>query len=91
MLRQSARRPTNSTALSEGLREDVEAGDTEAGCSVHLVDRTLDGGDILGQARVPVLPHDTPESLAARVLLEEHTLYPRVLRAALEGRLETQP
>ncbi|MEL7256165.1 MAG: phosphoribosylglycinamide formyltransferase [Pseudomonadota bacterium] len=58
----------------------LEAGDTEAGCTVHEVIPELDAGPILGQARVPVLEGDTPESLAARVLKEEHKLYPQVLR-----------
>lgn len=57
----------------------IEAGDAEAGCSVHLVTEELDGGEVLGQARVPILPGDTPESLAARVLVEEHRLYPKTL------------
>ncbi len=57
----------------------LAAGDAEAGCSVHLVTEDLDAGTVLGQARVPILPGDTPETLAARVLAEEHRLYPRVL------------
>jgi phosphoribosylglycinamide formyltransferase-1 len=57
----------------------IEAGDTLAGCTVHLVTAALDDGPILGQAKVPVHPDDTPETLAARVLAEEHRLYPRVL------------
>lgn len=57
----------------------IEAGDTEAGASVHLVTPELDAGPILGQARVPVLPGDTPDDLAARVLVAEHRLYPQVL------------
>lgn len=57
----------------------IAAGDSEAGCSVHLVTEDLDGGEVLGQARVPILPGDTAEMLAARVLDEEHRLYPRVL------------
>ena len=57
----------------------IEAGDAEAGCSVHIVTEELDAGEVLGQARVPILPGDTPESLAARVLVEEHRLYPRTL------------
>ncbi len=63
----------------------LEAGDTEAGCTVHEVTADLDDGPILGQARVPVLPGDTPDSLAARVLVEEHRLYPAVLRRVAEG------
>lgn len=63
----------------------LEAGDTEAGCTVHEVTAELDGGPILGQARVPVLPGDTPDRLAARVLEQEHRLYPMVLRRFAEG------
>ena len=58
----------------------IAAGDREAGCTVHEVTADLDDGPILGQARVPILPGDTPESLAARVLAMEHRLYPAVLR-----------
>ena len=58
----------------------IAAGDKEAGCTVHEVTADLDDGPILGQARVPILPGDTPESLAARVLAMEHVLYPAVLR-----------
>ena len=58
----------------------LEAGDTEAGCTVHEVTAELDGGPILGQARVPVLPGDTVETLSARILVQEHRLYPAVLR-----------
>ena len=57
----------------------LAAGDAEAGCSVHLVTEELDGGEVLGQARVPVLDGDTPDLLASRVLAAEHRLYPRVL------------
>lgn len=63
----------------------IDAGDTEAGCSVHEVTAELDGGPILGQARVPVLPQDDAATLAARVLVEEHKLYPAVLRRFCEG------
>lgn len=58
----------------------LDAGDAEAGCTVHEVTAALDAGPILGQARVRVMPGDTPEGLAARVLIEEHRLYPAVLR-----------
>ena len=58
----------------------LQAGDAEHGCSVHLVTSELDDGPVLGQARVPVHPDDTPEALAARVLEQEHRLYPAVLR-----------
>jgi phosphoribosylglycinamide formyltransferase-1 len=57
----------------------IAAGDAEAGCSVHLVTEELDGGEVLRQARVPILPGDTPDTLAERVLAAEHRLYPAVL------------
>ena len=57
----------------------LAAGDSHAGCSVHLVTAELDDGPILGQTRVAVIPGDTPETLAARVLIAEHQLYPRCL------------
>ena len=63
----------------------LEAGDAEHGCTVHEVTPELDDGPILGQARVPVEPGDTPETLAARVLLMEHKLYPAVLRRYVAG------
>jgi phosphoribosylglycinamide formyltransferase-1 len=63
----------------------IEAGDDHAGCSVHEVTQVLDDGPILGQARVPVLPGDTPDSLAARVLVQEHRLYPAVLARFAAG------
>ena len=63
----------------------LAAGDAEAGCTVHEVTADLDAGPILGQARVPVLPEDDAESLAARVLTMEHRLYPAVLRRFAAG------
>ena len=57
----------------------IAAGDAEAGCSVHLVTEELDAGAVLGHTRVPILAGDTAETLAARVLVEEHRLYPRIL------------
>jgi phosphoribosylglycinamide formyltransferase 1 len=57
----------------------LAAGDTQVGCSVHIVTAELDDGDVLGQTHVAVLPGDTAESLAARTLIAEHQLYPRVL------------
>ena len=66
----------------------LEAGDTEAGATVHLVTPVLDDGPILGQARVPIAPGDTPETLAARVLKAEHRLYPAVLRRFAAGTTE---
>ena len=63
----------------------LTAGDPEAGCTVHEVTAELDAGPILGQARVPVMPGDTPDMLAARVLTQEHILYPAVLRRFAAG------
>lgn len=57
----------------------LAAGDTEAGCSVHLVTEGVDEGPILGRAAVPIQPDDTPALLALRVLEAEHALYPRAL------------
>ncbi len=66
----------------------LAAGDVQAGASVHLVTSALDDGPILGQARVPVHPGDTPETLAARVLAAEHRLYPAVLRRFAAGQTD---
>lgn len=63
----------------------LDAGDREAGCSVHEVIADLDAGPILGQARVPIEWGDTAETLAARVLVQEHRLYPAVLRRFAAG------
>lgn len=63
----------------------LDAGDTEAGCTVHEVTEVLDDGPILGQARVPILPGDDAGTLAARVLVQEHRLYPAVLRRYAVG------
>lgn len=65
----------------------IQAGEAEHGCTVHLVTEGMDEGPILGQARVPVLPGDTDETLAARVLEQEHKLYPAML-AALASKLQ---
>ena len=74
--------------LYPGLHTHARAlanGDRHHGCTVHEVTAELDHGPILGQARVPVLPGDTPDSLAARVLVHEHLLYPAVLRRFASG------
>lgn len=62
----------------------LEAGVRLHGCTIHLVTEGMDEGPILGQAAVPVLPTDTPETLGARVLRQEHQLYPTVLRHFLD-------
>ncbi|TWI32953.1 phosphoribosylglycinamide formyltransferase [Paracoccus sulfuroxidans] len=67
----------------------LDAGDAVAGASVHLVTPELDAGPILGQAQVPILPGDTADTLATRVLAMEHQLYPEVLRRFSAG--DTRP
>jgi len=69
---------THQAALAAGVRVH--------GCTVHFVTPALDNGPIIIQAAVPVLPHDTPDSLAKRVLQQEHIIYPQAARAVLEGR-----
>lgn len=64
-------------------RRAIEAGCRVAGATVHQVTAELDHGQILAQAVVPVLPGDSPEALAARVLSQEHRLYPQAVRALL--------
>lgn len=59
----------------------LDAGDSVAGCTVHLVTPDLDDGPILGQTEVAILPGDTADTLAARILMAEHQLYPRMLSA----------
>ena len=58
----------------------IAAGETVHGCSVHHVTAGMDEGPVIMQAEVPVLPDDTPETLAARVLAEEHRIYPQALQ-----------
>jgi len=65
----------------------LEAGAKAHGCTVHLVTPGMDEGPILGQAVVPVLPDDTEDTLAARVLAEEHRLYPAILAEVARGLL----
>lgn len=68
---------THARALAAGVKLH--------GCTVHLVTREMDAGPILAQAAVPVLPGDTAEALAARVLVQEHRLYPLALRLLAAG------
>ena len=67
----------------------IAAGDTHAGCSVHEVTVELDEGPMLGQISVPIAADDTPETLAARVLIEEHKLYPAMLRKFADQLVKT--
>jgi phosphoribosylglycinamide formyltransferase 1 len=62
---------THERALADGVKSH--------GCSVHYVTDELDSGPVIARAEVPVLPGDTPETLSARVLVEEHKLYPKAL------------
>jgi phosphoribosylglycinamide formyltransferase-1 len=68
-------------------RRALAAGAKTHGCTVHFVTPIVDGGPIIAQAAVAVEPGDTEERLAARVLAEEHRVYPRVVREFLEGRI----
>ncbi len=68
---------THERALAEGVLIH--------GCTVHFVVPELDAGPILAQAAVPVVPGDTPDSLAARILVQEHVLYPEALRRVCSG------
>lgn len=65
----------------------LEAGDTEHGCTIHFVTADLDGGPLIAQGRCPVLPEDSPATLAARVHPLEHVLYPQVIAWFANGRL----
>src|SRR5690606_27300096 len=65
----------------------IDAGVRISGCTVHFVTAELDAGPIIAQAAVPVLPDDTADTLAARILRQEHRLYPLVVRWLAEGRL----
>jgi phosphoribosylglycinamide formyltransferase-1 len=70
-----------------GLRPQQQAlddGATESGATVHIVNNDLDGGPIVLQAAVPVLPGDTADTLAARILEVEHQLYPRAIQHVLD-------
>lgn len=68
----------------------IEAGDKEHGASVHFVTEELDGGPVFLQASVPVLPEDTPETLAQRVLVQEHQIFPIAVKWFMEGRIQLQ-
>jgi phosphoribosylglycinamide formyltransferase-1 len=70
----------------EAQRQALEYGVRYAGCSVHFVDENLDAGPIILQAVVPVMDDDTEETLAARVLKEEHRIYSEAVRIVLGGR-----
>ena len=69
-------------------RQALEHGAKVAGCTVHFADEGMDTGPIVLQAAVPVMPDDTEETLAARILEQEHRLYPEAVRLFAEDRLE---
>ncbi len=69
----------------DAQRQALDHGVRVTGATVHLVNATLDGGPIVLQAAVPVLENDTVETLAARVLVEEHRLYPAAIQRVLDG------
>lgn len=71
-------------------RQALEAGVTEHGCSVHFVVPELDAGPVILQAKVPVQPGDDEETLAKRVLVEEHKLYPAALAEVASGRAKLE-
>ena len=67
----------------------IGAGEKESGCTVHVVDEEYDHGPTVLQRKIPVLPEDTPESLAQKVLKEEHVLYPEAIQAFIASSLKT--
>ena len=67
-------------------RQALEYGAKFSGCTVHFVDENLDAGPIMVQACVPIEDDDTPETLSARILSEEHRIYTEAVRIVLEGR-----
>src|SRR4029077_9737060 len=70
----------------ESQRQAIEHGAKFSGCTVHFVDENLDAGPMICQAAVPIRDDDTPETLSARVLKEEHRIYTEAVRIVLEGR-----
>ncbi len=72
---------------AHAIRDALEAGAKETGCTVHYVIPEMDAGPIIGQASVPILPNDTEDSLAERIHSEEHKLYPQALKQVIEKNL----
>ena len=68
----------------------IEAGDSEHGVSVHFVTNELDGGPVISQARIAIHADDTPDTLAQRVLEQEHHIYPQTLAWLCQGRIRQQ-
>ena len=65
----------------------LQAGEKESGCTVHLVDESVDGGPVILQSTVPTKPGDTPESLAERILIEEHRTYSKAIQLHVDERI----
>jgi phosphoribosylglycinamide formyltransferase-1 len=65
----------------------IEARDTESGCTVHYVTTGVDEGDVILQKKVPILPNDTPDTLAERILIQEHIAYPEAIRILSQTKL----
>lgn len=79
--------------LFPGIRvhqQALDAGVKESGCTVHFIVAELDSGPAIAQAAVPILPGDTAETLAARILVEEHKLYPAALKRVAEGKVKLE-
>jgi phosphoribosylglycinamide formyltransferase-1 len=79
--------------LFPGIRvhqQALDAGVKESGCTVHFVVAELDSGPTIAQAAVPVLAGDTAETLAARILVEEHKIYPQALKLVAEGKVRLE-
>lgn len=74
-----------------GPRDALDAGVRVTGCTVHIVDDGVDTGPIIAQAAVPVLPDDTPETLHARIQVQEHRLLPAVISRIAVGEIELNP
>lgn len=72
---------------AHAVRDALAASVKETGCTVHLVTKELDSGPVVLQARVPVLPNDTEETLHQRIHAQEHMLYPQALRLLAEGKI----
>jgi phosphoribosylglycinamide formyltransferase 1 len=71
-------------------KKAIEWGCKLAGCTVHFVTEGVDEGPIILQAAVPIIEGDTPETLAARILIQEHKIYPRAVQLFAEGRLRVE-
>jgi phosphoribosylglycinamide formyltransferase 1 len=71
----------------EAWRQALVAGESITGCTVHFVDEGMDSGEIIAQAKVPILADDSPESLHARIQQAEHRLYPEVIQRFSRGEL----